>query len=186
MSTKVDPILTVSDLDLMPEDDNRYELFEGEIFMSRAPALPHQRVLTNLVTIFELFLRINLIGKIWPTPGVIFDDFNAVIPDLVFVRSERIAEIASGDKILGAPDLVIEILSEGAENERRDRIIKRQAYSKFGVVEYWIVDRYGRSLEIYSLQNGQLVLTATVKDDDILASLLLPGFECKVRQVFEE
>ena len=75
MSTKVDPLLTVSDLDLMPDDENRYELFEGELFVSRAPGLPHQTVLANLLTLIKVFLTKKPLGKIWPTPGVIFDNF---------------------------------------------------------------------------------------------------------------
>jgi Uma2 family endonuclease len=52
---------------------------------------------------------------------------------MVFISNERIGEIASGDKMMGAPDLAIEIISPGAENERRDRIVKLQTYNKFGV-----------------------------------------------------
>ena len=115
LSTKVYPILTVADLDLMPDDDNRYELFEGEIFVSRAPGLPHQRVLTNLLVLFQLHLRDHPVAKVWPNPGVIFDNFNAAIPDVVFVSNEHVEAIASGEKVTGAPDLVIEVISQGAE-----------------------------------------------------------------------
>lgn len=160
MSARVDPILTVADLDLMPDDDNRYELFEGEVFVSRAPGLPHQRVLTNLLILFELHLREHPIAKVWPNPGVIFDDFNAAIPDIILVTNERMKRIASGEKVTGAPDLVVEVISPGAENERRDRTVKRQAYSKFGVREYWVVDRYQQNIELYLLEENQLVLFA--------------------------
>ena len=66
LSAKVDPILTVADLHLMPDDDNRYELFEGEVFVSRAPGLPHQRILTNLLVLFELHLRKHPVARVWP------------------------------------------------------------------------------------------------------------------------
>lgn len=185
MSAKVDPILTVADLDLMPDDDNRYELFEGEVFVSRAPGLPHQRILTNLLVLFELHLKDHPIAKIWPNPGVIFDNFNAAIPDIVFVSNEHIKAIASGEKVTGAPDLVIEIVSPGPENERRDRIVKRQAYSKFGVSEYWVVDRYQQTVEVYRLEQGQLMLVTTLANGDQLTTPLLPAFICLVSQVFE-
>ena len=134
MSAKVDPILTVADLDLMPDDDNRYELFEGEVFVSRAPGLPHQRVLTNLLILFELHLKAHPVAKVWPNPGVIFDNFNAAIPDIVFVSNEHIDAIASGEKVTGAPDLVIEIVPPGVENERRDRMssVKLTVNSEYG------------------------------------------------------
>lgn len=186
MSARVDPILTVADLDLMPDDDNRYELFEGEIFVSRAPGLPHQTVLANLLTLIRVFLTKNPVGKIWPTPGVNFDNFNVAIPDIVFVSNEHIEAIASGETVTGAPDLVIEVISQGAENERRDRTVKRQAYSKFGVREYWVVDRYQRTIEIYRLEQGQLILVTTLANsNDPIRTPLLPEFTCLVSQVFE-
>lgn len=185
MSARVDPILTVADLDLMPDDDNRYELFEGEVFVSRAPGLPHQRVLTNLLILFELHLREHPIAKVWPNPGVIFDDFNAAIPDIILVTNERMKRIASGEKVTGAPDLVVEVISPGAENARRDRTVKRQAYSKFGVREYWVVDRYQQNIELYLLEKNQLVLFARLGLNAELISKVLPEFSCRVSQVFE-
>ncbi len=186
MSTKVDPILTVADLDLMPDDDNRYELFEGEIFVSRAPGLPHQRILANLLILLELHLKEHKVARVWLNPGVIFDNFNAAIPDIVFVSNEHVQAIASGEKVTGAPDLVIEIVSPGVENERRDRIVKRQAYSKFGVLEYWVVDRYQQTIEVYRLEQSQLMLVTTLANSDQLTTPLLPAFTCLVSQVFEE
>ena len=136
MSARVEPILNVADLDLMPDDGNRYELIEGELTASRAPGLPHQRILRNLTIRMGVFLERSPVGEMLSTPGVIFDNHNAVIPDIIFISHDRIAEIADGDKVMGAPDLAVEIVSPGAENARRDRMVKLQTYSKFGVREY--------------------------------------------------
>jgi Uma2 family endonuclease len=139
-----------------------------------------------LLTLIRIFLAKKPVGKIWPTPGVIFDNFNAAIPDIVFVSDEHIEAIASGEKVTGAPDLVIEVVSQGAENERRDRTVKRQAYSKFGVQEYWVVDRYQQTIEVYRLEQGQLILATTLANsNDRLTTPLLPAFTCLVSQVFE-
>lgn len=100
------------------------------------------------------------------------------------MSNEHIEAIASGEKVTGAPDLVIEIVSPGAENERRDRIVKRQAYSKFGVREYWVVDRYQETIEVY-LERAQLVLVTTLANNDQLTTPMLPAFTCVVSQVFE-
>ena len=86
MSAKVEPLLTIADLDALPDDDNRYELFEGELFVSRAPGLSHQRVLGNLYTILRFYLTQHAIGEVLLTPGVIFDEFNSAIPDAVFCQ----------------------------------------------------------------------------------------------------
>src|SRR5437773_12025976 len=125
MSTEIQPLLTIADLDAMPDDGNRYELIEGEILVSRAPSLLHQRILRNLMKVFLIYLSQNNIGELLPGPGVIFDEHNAVIPDLVFLSQERINQIAKGERLTGAPDLVIEILSLDKENELRDRNFKR-------------------------------------------------------------
>lgn len=185
MSAIISPTLTVSDLDLMPDDGNRYELIEGEILVSRAPSLSHQEILGNMIMVLKTYLTTHNVGKVWATPGVIFDNFNAVIPDVVFVSSERIPEIAFAEKVEGAPDLAIEILSPGSENVRRDRSIKLQTYGKFGVAEYWIVDGFQRKIEIFRSVAGELSLAAELKDQDLLASPLFPEFSVAVAKVFE-
>jgi Uma2 family endonuclease len=69
MSAKIDPVFTIHDLDLLPDDDNRYELIEGEIIASRSPGVPHQRVLGNLYVIVRTFLDRNPIAEILPHAG---------------------------------------------------------------------------------------------------------------------
>lgn len=184
MSAKVEPILTIDDLDALPDDGNRYELFEGELFVSRAPSLSHQRVLGNLHAILRVYLDQNPIGEVLLTPGVIFDQFNSAIPDAVFSSHQHITEIVSGERIIKAPELVIEIVSPGKENARRDREVKRQVYGKHGVKEYWVADPLNRSLEIYSLKRHNLALAETLRDEDTLTSSILPGFKCQMRQIF--
>ncbi|MEK6410050.1 MAG: Uma2 family endonuclease [Acidobacteriota bacterium] len=133
MAAKLEPLLTIADIESMPEDGNRYEVIEGELFVSRAPSLTHQGVVGNLLFAFTEYLRENPIGKVWPGPGVIFSDFSGVMPDVVYISNERLREIATGARVSGAPDLIIEILSPGTENECRDRHAKRQLYRKYGV-----------------------------------------------------
>ena len=89
MSAKIEPLLTVEDLDACPDDGNRYELIEGELFVSRAPAIPHQLAVQNLQFAFGNYLKDNPIGTIVPGAGAVFSQHDAVIPDLSFVRSER-------------------------------------------------------------------------------------------------
>ncbi|MEJ7708302.1 MAG: Uma2 family endonuclease [Pyrinomonadaceae bacterium] len=139
MSAKIEPLLTVSDLDALPDDGNRYELFDGEIYVSRAPSLSHQIILANLLTKLKIYLESNPIGQAIPTPGVIFSEYDGAIPDLIFISEHGFRKLVLEEKINGAPELVIEIVSPGKQNARRDRVIKRQVYGKYGVKEYWIV-----------------------------------------------
>ena len=184
MATHIEPLLAIADLDSMPDDGNRYELIEGELFVSCSPSLTHQSVAGNLFLSVKTYLIENPIGEIWMTPGVIFSEFSGVIPDLVFVSQERRKEIASGDRIIGAPDLVIEIVSPGAESERRDRLAKRQLYGKYGVKEYWIVDFQKRTIEVYLLQGQMLQLQSPLTEQDEITSSVLPGYRCKLETLF--
>src|SRR5215831_13090913 len=178
-------LLTVADLDLMPEDGNRYELIEGDILMSRAPSLLHQIVVHNFDTYIGVYLHQNAIGTAVPGPGVIFDEYNGVIPDLVFISNERRAQVAGGEKVTGAPDIVIEVLSQGPDNERRDREVKRRLYAKFGVREYWIADLENRRVEIYRLKDDILDAICTLGENDEISTDLLPGFRCPVQSIFK-
>ena len=179
-------LLTVADLDLMPEDGNRYEIIEGDIFMSRAPSFQHQLVIQHFGRQIGNYLDDNPIGVVAPAPGVIFDEYNGVIPDLVFISNERRAQVAGGEKITGAPDIVLEVLSPGPDNERRDREVKRRLYAKFGVREYWIADLENRRVDIYRLQDEVLDRVRTLGENDEITTELLPGFRCSVRSIFKD
>lgn len=184
MSAKVEPLLTVADLEALPDDGNRYELFEGELFVSRAPSLSHQRILGNLHAILRAYLDQNPIGEVLLTPGVIFDESNSAIPDVVFLTNEQVNNIGSRERILEAPELAIEIVSPGKENARRDREVKRQVYGKHGVKEYWIADPEKRALEVYRLERHTLKLVATLVDEEQLTTPILPGFSCRAHEIF--
>ena len=183
MAAKLEPILTIADLEAMPEDGNRYEVIEGELFVSRAPSLIHQSIVGSVFFVFNSYLLEHPIGKVWPGPGVIFSDFSGVIPDVVYISNERRREIATGTRVSGAPDLIIEILSPGAENERRDRQAKRQLYRKYGVKEYWIVDPERSAIAIYRTSKLKLVATLGIRDQ--VTTTLLPGFRCSVSDILK-
>ncbi len=190
MAANFEPILTIADLETMPEDGNCYELIEGELFVSRAPSIKHQDIVSNIIYAFKKYLVQHPIGKIWPGPGVIFSNINGVIPDLVYLSNESRAEIAKGDRVEGSPDLIIEILSPGTENERRDRQVKRQLYSKYQVKEYWIIDPENQTVDVFrakeKLGKYKLNKIATLNSKDQINSPLLPDFNCLVQEVFQD
>lgn len=184
MSTRIEPLTTIADLDAMPDDTNRYEIIKGELFVSRAPGLTHQTVIAESIAAFSIYFLRRPIGKIIPTPGLILSKFDGVIPDLVFVTHERLARIRAEERLVAAPELVIEIISPGAENSRRDRVAKRQLYAQHGVEEYWIVDPLMRAIEIYRLKDGAPEQIAELRDADVITSPLLPEFALKVESFF--
>ena len=184
MSARIEPLMTVDDLDAMPEDGNRYEVIEGELFVSRAPGLPHQLVATNILILLGTYLKQNPIGVVVATPGVILAQYSGVVPDVVFFTHNRGLEIIANERLIGAPELVVEILSRGRENLTRDRVAKRQLYGKHGVKEYWIVDSENHAVEVYQLQDTRLDLAVVFRDDDKITSPLLPGFKCVAADFF--
>lgn len=186
MASRIEPLLTVADLDAYPDDDgNRYELIEGELFVSCAPGIPHQRVLHNLQVELALYLKEHPVGIIVPGAGTIFSDYDAVIPDIAFVRHERWDEVVTGQKFTGAVDLVIEVLSPGSTNRSRDLVAKRRLYGKYGVKEYWIVDSENLSVLIFRLDGAMLEEVATATGDDELSSPILPGFHLEAAAIFK-
>lgn len=184
MASRIQPILTVADLDSYPDDGNRYELIEGELFVSRAPGIPHQLVLNNLQIEFGAYLKQNPIGRFVPGAGAIFSDHDAVIPDLVFVSNERWASVVANDRFIAAPNLVIEVVSPGKENRARDLRAKRRLYAKYGVQEYWIVDGESRSVLVFRLVGDTLEEIVGGNEDDQITSPVLPGLLLRVSEIF--
>jgi Uma2 family endonuclease len=186
MKPYTEPPLTIAALESTPDDGNRYELIEGELYVSSAPNFFHQTVLTRLMDALLAYLRKRALGQIVPGVGIVFDDFNGVIPDLVFLSHERKKRILKGGRLTGAPEIVIEILSPGASNERRDREVKRALYSHRGVTEYWIVDPEARTVELYRKQRtGGFGPALLLQADDELTSSVLPGFRLPLAGLFD-
>jgi len=185
MATNIEPLMTIVDWEAMPEDGNRYEIIEGELFVSCSPGLTHQEVLGNIVFAVRSYLEQHPIGKVVLTPGLILSEYSGVIPDIVFFRHEKAEKIISGERLKGPPDLVIEILSPGSENTRRDRVAKHELYARHEVPEYWIVDPVQRIVEIYRPENGSYVIAATLAGLDEVSTPLLPGFRCTTAEIFK-
>ena len=184
MITKLRP-LTIADWDAMPyRDGNRYEIIEGELFVSCSPGLTHERVLMKLILLIGNFLETTPIGEAVPNVGVILSNVSGVIPDLLVFLNEQRDTIITNDRLTGPPALVIEVLSPGPTNIRRDRVIKRQLYAKHGVGEYWIVDPPNMTVERYVRQESSLALFETLESADTLSTTTLPGFSCKVSEIF--
>jgi Uma2 family endonuclease len=168
---------TIHDLELLPENGNRYEIIDGELYGSTQPHWRHQLAAGRLFYALVSWDEREEAGLAIEAPGVIFAQDEAVAPDLVWVSHERLARVLGDDgKLHAAPDLVVEVLSPGAENEERDREIKLKLYSRRGVREYWIVDWRDVTMQVYRRERSVLHHIATLTAEDTLTSPLLPGF----------
>ena len=177
--------LTYDDYCQIPDDGNRYEVIDGVLYMSPSPIVRHQLILSNLSSILWNWTKKTGAGVVLIAPmDVVLSKHNVVQPDILFVSNER-SSIIEDKNLQGAPDLLIEILSEG--NRRHDEVKKRVLYESFDVQEYWIVDPVLETIKVYRLQENRFVRVAewSLEAGDIIASSLLPGFECRLADVFE-
>lgn len=178
---------TSADLETLPEDGKRYEIINGELYVSKQPHWHHQAVCGQVFALLQVWSRQTGAGYANLAPGVIFADDEDVAPDVVWVSKGRLATALGADgKLHAAPDLAIEVLSPGATNERRDREAKLKLYSHRGVQEYWIVDWLRRQVEVYRRQEAALQHVAALYEADTLQTPLLPGFACRVSSLFED
>ncbi len=178
---------TTADLELLPEiEGKRYEIVEGELFMAKQPHYHHQLTCSNVTRLLGNWSVETGLGQVVGAPGIIFADDDDVAPDVVWCSYERLQKILGEDgKFHAAPELVIEVLSPGSINERRDREAKLKLYSRRGVQEYWILDWMIGQAEIYRRRNRRLRLIETLGRQETLRTPLLPGFSCPVAELFE-
>lgn len=176
---------TTADLELLPDNGNRYEIIDGELFVTRSPHWKHQRTCGRIFSALDAWSQSTDLGQAAINPGIIFTDADNVIPDVVWASNERLAVLLDdAGHLTAAPELIVEVLSPGVENERRDRQAKLKLYSSRGVQEYWIVDWQKQQIEVYRRERVTLGLIATLFKNNELNCPLLPGFTCLVAQVF--
>ncbi len=178
MSQAATPIQwTLSDLEGLPDTGSRYEIVAGELIVTRAPHLDHQDVIGLIYARLLAWSLENGSGKPYLTPGLIFSQTDAVIPDLIWISHQRRQQILDdAGHLNGPPELVIEVLSRSESDRRRDRQTKLKLYSVQGVSEYWIVDHQQQQIEIYQRSQGALEKSRTLFPSDRISSSLLPGF----------
>lgn len=157
------------------DDDQRYEIIDGNLLMAPSPDTWHQDWAGELFLILRQHVTRAKLGRVYFAPlDVVLDVENTVQPDLIFVASAN-AGIIRQRGIFGASDLVVELISP--ESGRRDRQLKRELYARFGVKEYWIGDPINQTLEVLALKAGGYELHCRAEGKGKLTSLVLPGLE---------
>lgn len=174
---------TSADLDILPEIEGiRYEIIDGELFVSKQPSVNHHHPCTVLTAALYVWSTSVGHGFVYATAGLVFPDDDDVAPDLIWISQERlVAGRDTAGHITVGPELAIESVSPGQANERRDREIKLALYSRRGVDEYWIVDSRRHEVQVFRRGASGLELAETLGDGDTLTSPMLPG--CSVRVI---
>ena len=168
--------------------DEMVEIIEGKLFrMAAAPSRIHQKVAGKL--------HYHLYGFLAGKPCEAYTaPFDVRLPktstrneDIYTVVQPDICVICDKDKLddagcIGAPDLIVEILSPG--NNQKELHHKYEVYQESGVKEYWIIQPIEQTLLIYTLQNGRYVSSRLMTSGDVVTSSVLPGFSLDLEDFF--
>jgi Uma2 family endonuclease len=139
------PRYTAEEIRAFPDDRVRYEVIRGELFVTPAPGLVHQRTVLELAASFRDYLERNALGEVLVAPfEVELTEDSAVQPDVLVILADR-ARLLTRKRLMGAPSLAVEVISY--TSKRTDRLQKRRLYQEEGVPEYWVVDPELRRVE---------------------------------------
>ena len=167
--------LTYQEYAQFPDDGKRHEIIDGAHYVSPAPSVNHQRCAWRLVDVLAAVFERTGKGEVLFAPvDVELTENDIVQPDFVVVLSER-ASIIEPSRIVGAPDLVVEIVSPSSRDH--DTVRKLALYERTGVGEYWIVDRDAERLTVYSRSGARFAAVDAGRGRGALAARRQHGLD---------
>lgn len=171
---------TEADYFRLPETNRIIELSEGRLIITPSPTEQHQMILGKLYILLANHVLTKKLGKVVMSPmDTRLWEGKVRQPDIVFMNDEHLDRTT--EKTWGVPDLVVEILSEGtAKIDKEDKYLE---YQKAGVQEYWIVDPFNQSIEVYALKNGIYEIFGKWGSGEIAKSKLLDGFKVSIDSI---
>jgi Uma2 family endonuclease len=168
---------------LTPPDSGNYELHNGKIIYMPSPLFPHQDFITDLLLLLASYVKKSQLGKVVVAPmDVIFTPNDTVQPDILFISNERL-HIIDG-QIKGAPDLVVEILSDG--NTAKEMSYKKHLFETHGVKEYWLINLKKQTLSQYENIEGEFFLKNVLNTEGVLSSIVVEGFQLNMNEIFQK
>jgi Uma2 family endonuclease len=155
----LDQVLTVEDMETMPDDEFRYELDDGVLIVSPAPSSLHQLAVTRLATILSAACPSGLV--VLAGVGVNITRFQHRVPDVAVVAADSFGTVFQETP----PLLVVEVASPRTRLYDRNR--KKDVYQSFGIGSYWIIepDRKRPELTVFELRDGEYAQVAHVTRD---------------------
>ena len=177
----VKPPISYAELQRMPDDGNRYELYDGEPWVVPSPLPRHQRVAQRLfLALSELTARAG--GEVYMAPfDIVLSEYNVVQPDVIYFTPDSARRIHPDEHVRFPPDAAFEVLSPSTA--RNDRGRKRALLSRFRVAEYWVIDPKGHSIETSHLTDTGY-REPLVISSGTCASSVIPGFELDLERLF--
>lgn len=165
------------------DDNNRYEILEGELKMVPAPSTQHQSVSRNLEFLIWNFVKEKGLGVVFYAPiDVVLDDDLVLQPDIVFIKEEN-KDIIDKNAIKGTPGLIVEIVSPSSTF--CDTVEKKEIYRKYGVMEYWLVFPDEKVIEVFYLEKGEYIEFCRSKKTGVVQSRILMGLKIDSKEIFE-
>ena len=175
--------LTYDDYVKLPDDGKRYEIIDGELYVNPAPVPTHQFIITNILEAFRGYARAHG-GRAAGAPiDVVLADDRILQPDIIFIRADHLS-IVGPKNIIGPPNVVVEVLSDGTR--RYDEIQKRKVYESSGIDEYWVVDPEIELVKVYRAIDGVYRKAEEISTEagGAITSPLLPDFSLPIEEVF--
>jgi Uma2 family endonuclease len=168
----------------LPEPDGfRYEVVAGVLYMAPAPIPDHERIVMMIGARLVAAIEDTGLGRVFASPNIDVGG-STVRPDTVVVLNTNLGIIGS-NRLIGPPDLVVEVTSPSTAAYDRDLVDgKRGAYARIGIPEYWIVDLQTRHIEVCVLTEGSYVLLGNWHGEERLQSIVLPEFDYPVQMLF--
>jgi Uma2 family endonuclease len=174
---------TFADWERLPDDDNRYEIIDGVLYMTTAPSYFHQWIIQGLQEYIGIPVRRQGLGYAVAAPvGLLMPGCQPVQPDFVVVLKDN-ASIIHDRRIRGVPNLIVEVLSPS--NAVYDEEVKLEAYARAGLPEYAIVDPRARTVILYQLKvPGQYEAPRVFGEADRATFACLPTLTVPVAELF--
>lgn len=165
---------------LTPANSGNYELQDGKIIYIPTPTPKERGFCVELFSDMADFSDSHNLGEVYISPlDTYFDEFNTFQPSALFISKERL-EIIGNEKIEAAPDLVVEVLSDG--NTRKEMLHKKHTFENYGVREYWLIDLKKETLTQYLLKEGEFESRHFSFDEEVNAEAL-PGYKVCLRNI---
>ncbi len=163
---------TYSHYAVLPDEGQRYEIVDGVLYMAPAPGRWHQNAVFEIASYLRTYVRLAGLGEVYIAPFDVQLTSNVVVqPDVIVVLNANLGKI-NDSRIIGAPDLVVEVASPGTNTY--DRRQKYDVYARAGVSEYWLADPGTRTVEVLHLENGKYQLLGIFKEQEMLLSKVVP------------
>jgi Uma2 family endonuclease len=173
---------TYKDYAAIPDDGKRYEIVDGVLYMTPSPNEWHQTTVGRLFRYLSVYIEDAGFGRVYIAPfDVELAPYVVVQPDAFVILNANREKITTS-RVIGAPDLVVEVSSPGTVGFDRDE--KRGAYARAGVPEYWIADPGTQTVEVFVLEVGVYHSLGVFEGQAILPSKVLPDFSISVERFF--